>query len=92
MANAAKAFAVVDQLLQDHLGPSMNHSSSQGPEALRGWMTVEELRARIFAGKEKARTDRAGQSLDEKFAILEQMREMAEVVRAGGIAQAQSAS
>jgi hypothetical protein len=60
----------------------MSQEASKGPRELSGWMTVEELRMRIFAAKEKARADRAAQGIDQKFAVLEQMREMAEIARA----------
>ena len=45
-------------------------------------MTVEEMRARIFAGKDEARARLAALPMPEKLRVLANMREMAAPVRA----------
>jgi hypothetical protein len=60
----------------------MPTTKSSGRERLRGVMTVEEMRKRIFAGKEKARADSAVQPMAEKLRVLANLREAAAPIRA----------
>lgn len=53
-----------------------------GRERLRGSMTVEEMRKRIFAGKEQSRARLAALPMSEKLRIVENMREAAAPIRA----------
>jgi hypothetical protein len=53
-----------------------------GRERLRGFMTVEEMRARIFDGKEQARAHLAAQPMSEKLRVMANMQEAAAPVRA----------
>jgi hypothetical protein len=45
-------------------------------------MPVDELRAQIWAAKEKRRTQLASLPILEKFRIMEQMKEAADPIRA----------
>jgi len=45
-------------------------------------MTVEELRARIFSGKEEARRALAARPMTEKLRVMEGMRQAGASVRA----------
>jgi len=45
-------------------------------------MTVEEMRKRIFAGKEQSRARLAALPMSEKLRIVENMREAAAPIRA----------
>ena len=45
-------------------------------------MTVEEMRERIFAGKEEARARLAALPMPEKLRLMENMREAAAQIRA----------
>jgi len=51
-------------------------------DRLRGAMTVEELRARIFSGKEETRVALAGRPVMEKLRSMETMRQAAAPIRA----------
>jgi hypothetical protein len=51
-------------------------------EELKSSMTVEELRARIFAAKETGRIRRGSLPVAEKLKALEQMRRVAAPIRA----------
>jgi hypothetical protein len=53
-----------------------------GGEKLRGYMTVAEMRERIFAGKELARAHLAALPMSQKLSIMANMREMAAPIRA----------
>jgi hypothetical protein len=55
---------------------------TNGRERLRGSMTVAEMRERIFAGKEQARTRLAALPMSEKLRLMVNMREAAAPVRA----------
>ena len=57
-------------------------SKTTGRERLRGSMTVEEMRARIFAGKVEARARLASLPMPEKLRIMATMRKAAAPVRA----------
>ena len=56
-----------------------------GRERLRGSMTVEEMRERIFAGKEQARAHLAALPMPEKLRIMAKMREAAAPIRASRV-------
>jgi hypothetical protein len=58
---------------------------TSGRERLRGFMTVEKMRARIFAGKEQARARLASQPMSEKLRIMVNMQEAAAPIRAARI-------
>jgi len=45
-------------------------------------MTVEEMRERIFAGKEQARAHLAALPMAEKLRVMENMHKAAEPIRA----------
>jgi len=45
-------------------------------------MTIEEMRERIFAGKEQARAHLAAQPMSEKLRVMENMHEAAAPIRA----------
>jgi hypothetical protein len=45
-------------------------------------MTVEEMRGRIFAGKEQSRAHSAAQPMAQKLRVMANMREAAAPVRA----------
>ena len=49
---------------------------------MRGAMTVEEMRARIFAGKEQARARLAALPMSEKLCVMANMHEAAAPIRA----------
>lgn len=53
-----------------------------GRERLRGSMTVEEMRACIFAGKEQARARLAALPMAEKLHVMANIREAAAPIRA----------
>jgi len=59
--------------------------TTTGRERLRGFMTVEEMRARIFAGKEQARAHLASQPMSEKLRVMANMHEAAAPIRAARV-------
>jgi hypothetical protein len=61
---------------------TMPTKRTTGRERLRGSMTVEEMRKRIFAGKEEARAHLASLPMPEKLRIMAKMREAAAPIRA----------
>jgi hypothetical protein len=52
------------------------------PDAYHTALPVEELRAQIWAAKEKRRAHLANLPILEKFRIMEQMKEAADPIRA----------
>ena len=60
-------------------------TTTTGRERLRGSMTVEEMRRRIFAGKEQARVHLAAQPMVEKLRVMANMREAAVPIRAARV-------
>jgi hypothetical protein len=48
-------------------------------------MTVEEMRERIFSGKEQARDHLASQPMSEKLRVMANMREAAAPIRAARV-------
>jgi len=48
-------------------------------------MTVEEMRKRIFAGKEQARARMAAQPMSEKLRVMADMHEAAAPIRAARV-------
>jgi hypothetical protein len=59
--------------------------TTTGRERLRGSMTVEEMRERIFAGKEQARAHLAAQPMSEKLRVMANMHEAAAPIRAARV-------
>ena len=84
MAEAFKAFrGRAASVTFSSLGTiTMPPLTTTGRERLRGCMTVEEMRARIFAGKELARLRLAAQPMPEKLRIMANLREAAAPIRA----------
>jgi hypothetical protein len=56
--------------------------TTTGRERLRGSMTVEEMRERIFVGKEQARAHLAALPMSEKLRVMANMHEAAAPIRA----------